>query len=187
MDLTMSVSSAPSPFPILKINTRDATVLFGGESELRLPARKAIQLGLHPQKKGMKRAKPDADHHIMTCVPQVFVEGKFVREGVEEIVGAYLTAQVDEREYPAYITKHGQPNNTPDDQATSPANKRKDSSTPPSPKANSSSKEPLCDCIVIGVAGQKKLGIKVAMDGLRLRSRNWKKKIDFANYVDKKN
>lgn len=171
----------------LNEHTCDATVLLDDDgramSELTLPVRKAIQLGLEPQQKGMKKSSNDADR-TMTCIPQVFVEGQFIGEGVAEIVGAWLTAQVHEREYMDYI--RAQPNKPADEKTTSISTsstpsipsttnkRRKDDSPPPSPK-DSATKKPLRvklspvrldkrdDRVVIGASGQKKLGIKVSV------------------------
>ena len=88
----------------------DATLLIddGAMSELTLPARKVIQLGLQPVGKLTKTKGSNNQRDLVyTLAPQVLVKGTFIRDGQSEEVEALLECKVHKTEYDAELAKGG--------------------------------------------------------------------------------
>jgi len=86
----------------------DAILLIddGAMSEITLPARKVIQLGLEPYGKPLRtKGSNNVTDHVYTLVPQVMVKGIFTRDGQPEEVSAVLEVKVHKREYDAAVAE----------------------------------------------------------------------------------
>lgn len=162
----------------------NATLLIddGAMSELTLPARKIIQLGLMPA--GLPtRAKGSGNHFSMvyTLVPQVLLKATFIRDGQPEEIQALLECKVYKDEFDAAMAARAGSStrgaSASAASAASPVSKKERPAapfTPPRAGAASSALPPIKlspirhradlkreDRVVIGANGAAKLGFKI--------------------------
>lgn len=95
-----------TPFEIINPNSgRHLTAIVlidtGAMSEITLPARKVVQLGLQPVEGAERKTKGSNNLQsvVLTLTPQVWVKGVLTRDNKEEEVKALLTCQVHKAEY----------------------------------------------------------------------------------------
>ncbi|KAL7581174.1 hypothetical protein ACA910_005963 [Epithemia clementina (nom. ined.)] len=98
-----TIASRPTPGGRSYTMATELLVNSGAQSELKLPARKVVQLGLRQVGNPLRTTGSTNHSGMVLNFEPVLVTASFDRNGVQEIVENYLAVRCDKKEYDDYV------------------------------------------------------------------------------------